>query len=194
MLPNPSCVESGAYVNPDSQGEPLKNISFFLTWKRFFINCCKLIFSKEWWTLRKYTYSAKQSDNQGKWLVVDAQNAVLGRLASEIAARLRGKHNPLFTPHVDCGDFVIVINADKVKLTGRKMQQKMYYRHSGYIGGLKEINAEKLLQKKPEDVIRNAVKGMLPKNRLGRKMYKKLKVYAGSEHPHQAQQPQALEL
>jgi len=125
---------------------------------------------------------------------VDAQNAVLGRLASEIAARLRGKHNPLFTPHVDCGDFVIVINADKVKLTGRKMQQKMYYRHSGYIGGLKEINAEKLLQKKPEDVIRNAVKGMLPKNRLGRKMYKKLKVYAGSEHPHQAQQPQALEL
>jgi len=144
--------------------------------------------------LRKYTYSAKQSDNQGKWLVVDAQNAVLGRLASEIAARLRGKHNPLFTPHVDCGDFVIVINADKVKLTGRKMQQKMYYRHSGYIGGLKEINAEKLLQKKPEDVIRNAVKGMLPKNRLGRKMYKKLKVYAGSEHPHQAQQPQALEL
>ena len=125
---------------------------------------------------------------------MDAQNAVLGRLASEIAARLRGKHNPLFTPHVDCGDFVIVINADKVKLTGRKMQQKMYYRHSGYIGGLKEINAEKLLQKKPEDVIRNAVKGMLPKNRLGRKMYKKLKVYAGSEHPHQAQQPQALEL
>ncbi|MDZ7833896.1 MAG: 50S ribosomal protein L13 [Desulfobacterales bacterium] len=144
--------------------------------------------------MKKYTYSAKQSDNQGKWLVVDAENAVLGRLASEVAARLRGKHNPLFTPHVDCGDFVIVINADKVKLTGRKMQQKMYYRHSGYIGGLKEINAEKLLQKRPEDVIRYAVKGMLPKNRLGRKLYKKLKVYAGSEHPHQAQQPQALEL
>lgn len=144
--------------------------------------------------MRKYTYSAKQSDNQGKWLVVDAENAVLGRLASEVAARLRGKHNPLYTPHVDCGDFVIVINADKVRLTGRKMQQKMYYRHSGYIGGLKEINAEKLLQKKPEDVIRYAVKGMLPKNRLGRKLYKKLKVYAGSEHPHQAQQPQVLEL
>ncbi len=144
--------------------------------------------------MKKYTYSAKQSDNQGKWLVVDAENAVLGRLASEVAARLRGKHNPLFTPHVDCGDFVIVINADKVKLTGRKMQQKMYYRHSGYIGGLKEINAEKLLQKRPEDVIRYAVKGMLPKNRLGRKLYKKLKVYAGSEHPHQAQQPQVLEL
>ena len=144
--------------------------------------------------MRKYTYSAKQSDNQGKWLVVDAENAVLGRLATEVAARLRGKHNPLYTPHVDCGDFVIVINADKVKLTGRKMQQKMYYRHSGYIGGLKEINAEKLLQKRPEDVVRHAVKGMLPKNRLGRKMYKKLKVYAGSEHPHQAQQPQVLEL
>jgi len=144
--------------------------------------------------LKKYTYSAKQSDNQGKWLVVDAENAVLGRLASEVAARLRGKHNPLYTPHVDCGDFVIVINADKVRLTGRKMQQKMYYRHSGYIGGLKEINAEKLLQKRPEDVIRYAVKGMLPKNRLGRKLYKKLKVYAGSEHPHQAQQPQVLEL
>ena len=144
--------------------------------------------------MRKYTYSAKPSDNQGKWLVVDAENAVLGRLATEVAARLRGKHNPLYTPHVDCGDFVIVINADKVKLTGRKMQQKMYYRHSGYIGGLKEINAEKLLQKRPEDVVRHAVKGMLPKNRLGRKMYKKLKVYAGSEHPHQAQQPQVLEL
>ncbi|MFP4226187.1 MAG: 50S ribosomal protein L13 [Desulfobacterales bacterium] len=144
--------------------------------------------------MKKYTYSAKQSDNQGKWLVVDAENAVLGRLASEVAARLRGKHNPLYTPHVDCGDFVIVINADKIRLTGRKMQQKMYYRHSGYIGGLKEINAEKLLQKKPEDVIRYAVKGMLPKNRLGRKLYKKLKVYSGSEHPHQAQQPQALEL
>ena len=144
--------------------------------------------------MKKYTYSAKQSDNQGKWLVVDAENAVLGRLASEVAARLRGKHNPLYTPHVDCGDFVIVINADKVRLTGRKMQQKMYYRHSGYIGGLKEINAEKLLQKRPEDVIRYAVKGMLPKNRLGRKLYKKLKVYAGSEHPHQAQQPQVLEL
>lgn len=144
--------------------------------------------------MKKYTYSAKLSDNQGKWLIVDAENAVLGRLASEVASRLRGKHNPLYTPHVDCGDFIIVINADKVKLTGRKAQQKMYYRHSGYIGGLKSINAEKLLQKRPEDVIRFAVKGMLPKNRLGRKLYKKLKVYSGNEHPHQAQQPQLLEL
>ena len=144
--------------------------------------------------MKKYTYSAKQSDNQGNWLVVDAEDAVLGRLASEVAARLRGKHNPLYTPHVDCGDFVIVINADKIKLTGRKAQQKMYYRHSGYIGGLKEISAEKLLEKRPEDLIRFAVKGMLPKNRLGRKLYKKLKVYAGSEHPHQAQQPEVLAL
>jgi len=144
--------------------------------------------------LKKYTYSAKPSDNQGKWLVVDAENAVLGRLASEVAARLRGKHNPLYTPHVDCGDFVIVINADKIKLTGSKVQQKMYYHHSGYIGGMKSINAEKLLQKRPEDLIRFAVKGMLPKNRLGRKLYKKLKVYSGGEHPHQAQQPQVLEL
>ena len=144
--------------------------------------------------MKKYTYSAKESDNQGNWLVVDAEDIVLGRLASEVAARLRGKHNPLYTPHVDCGDFVIVINADKIKLTGRKAQQKMYYRHSGYIGGLKEINAEKLLQKRPEDLVRFAVKGMLPKNRLGRKLYKKLKVYAGNEHPHQAQQPEVLAL
>ena len=144
--------------------------------------------------MKKYTYSAKSTDNKGNWLVVDARDVVLGRLASQVAARLRGKHNPLYTPHVDCGDFVIVINADKVRLTGRKTEQKMYYRHSGYIGGLKTISAEKLLQKRPEDVIRFAVKGMLPKNRLGRKLYKKLKVYAGSEHPHQAQQPQALEL
>jgi large subunit ribosomal protein L13 len=144
--------------------------------------------------LKKYTYSAKPSDNKGNWLVVDARDVVLGRLASEVAARLRGKHNPLYTPHVDCGDFVIVINADKVRLTGRKSQQKMYHRHSGYIGGLKSITAEKLLQKRPEDLIRFAVKGMLPKNRLGRKMYRKLKVYSGSEHPHEAQQPKPLEL
>jgi len=144
--------------------------------------------------LKKYTYSAKESDNKGNWLVVDARDMVLGRLASQVAARLRGKHNPLYTPHVDCGDFVIVLNADKVKLTGRKADQKMYYHHSGYIGGLKSINAEKLLEKRPEDLIRFAVKGMLPKNRLGRKLFKKLKVYSGSEHPHQAQQPQVLEL
>lgn len=144
--------------------------------------------------MKKYTYSAKESDNKGNWLVVDAEDVVLGRLASQVAARLRGKHNPLYTPHVDCGDFVVVINADKIKLTGRKEEQKMYYHHSGYMGGLKSINAEKLRQKRPEDLVRSAVKGMLPKNRLGRKLYKKLKVYAGSEHPHQAQQPQPLEL
>lgn len=139
--------------------------------------------------MKKYTYSAKSSDNEGKWWVVDAQDAVLGRLASQVAARLRGKHNPLFTPHVDTGDWVIVVNADKVKLTGRKWDQKIYYRHSGYIGGLKEITAKKLLEKRPEDIIRFAVRGMLPKNRLGRKLFKKLKVYTGAEHPHAAQQP-----
>ena len=142
--------------------------------------------------MKKYTYSAKTSDNEGKWWVVDAEGAVLGRLASEVAYRLRGKHNPLYTPHADVGDWVIVINADKVTLTGRKWDQKHYYRHSGYIGGLKSITARKLLEKKPEDLVRFAVKGMLPKNRLGRRLFKKLKVYAGSEHPHSAQQPEVL--
>lgn len=144
--------------------------------------------------MKKYTYSAKQSDNPEKWYVVDAEGAVLGRLASIVVARLRGKHNPLFTPHVDCGDSVIVINADKIALTGRKWQQKMYYRHSGYVGGLKSITAEKLLQKRPEDVLRLAVKGMLPKNRLGTDLFRKLKVYAGPQHPHEAQQPQPLDI
>ncbi len=144
--------------------------------------------------MKKYTYSAKTKDNQNKWLVVDADGAILGRLASNIASRLRGKHNPLFTPHVDMGDSVIVINAEKIQLTGRKLKQKQYYRHSGYIGGLKSISAEKLLEKRPEDLIRFAVKGMLPKNRLGSKLFKKLKVYAGNSHPHDAQQPEALEL
>jgi large subunit ribosomal protein L13 len=144
--------------------------------------------------VKKYTYSANKTDVQGKWYVVDANDAVLGRLASAVAARLRGKHSPLFTPHVDTGDWVIVINADKVRLTGRKMDQKKYYRHSGYIGGLKEITAKKLMEKRPEDLIRFAVKGMLPKNRLGRKVFKKLKVYTGEQHPHQAQQPEVLEI
>ncbi len=144
--------------------------------------------------MKKYTSSAKHSDNQEKWCIVDAEGAVLGRLASTIAARLRGKHNPLFTPHVDTGDWVIVINADKIALTGRKWEKKHYYRHSGYIGGLKTITAQKLLEKKPEDLVRFAVKGMLPKNRLGTKLFKKLKVYAGSHHPHQAQQPEVLTL
>lgn len=144
--------------------------------------------------MKKYTYSANKSDVREKWYVVDANGAVLGRLASTVASRLRGKHSPLFTPHVDTGDWVIVINADKVILTGRKWDQKKYYRHSGYIGGLKEIPAKKLVEKRPEDLIRFAVKGMLPKNRLGRKLYKKLKVYAGDRHPHQAQQPEVLEI
>ena len=144
--------------------------------------------------MKKYTYSAKQSDIKEKWIIVDAKGAVLGRLASNIAARLRGKHNPLFTPHVDSGDWVVVVNADKIVLTGRKWRQKLYYRHSGYIGGLKMITAQKLMEKRPEDLVRFAVKGMLPKNRLGRKLFKKLKVYAGDQHPHAAQQPEALAL
>ncbi len=144
--------------------------------------------------MKKYTYSAKQSDITEKWIIVDAKGVVLGRLASNIAARLRGKHNPLFTPHVDTGDWVVVVNADKIVLTGRKWEQKNYYRHSGYIGGLKTITAQKLLEKRPEDLIRFAVKGMLPKNSLGRKIFKKLKVYSGDQHPHAAQQPEPLVL
>jgi len=144
--------------------------------------------------LKKYTSSAKSSDNKGKWCVVDADGAILGRLATTIASRLRGKHNPFFTPHVDTGDSVIVINAEKIVLTGKKLGQKYYYRHSGYIGGLKMITAKHLLEKRPEDLIRFAVKGMLPKNKLGRKIFGKLKVYSGSTHPHDAQQPEVIEL
>ena len=144
--------------------------------------------------MKKYTYSAKQTDNPNKWAIVDANGAVLGRLASKIAFRLRGKHNPMFTPHVDTGDSVIVINADKIILTGKKWNQKCYYRHSGYIGGLKTITAEKLMGKKPEDLIRFAVKGMLPKNRLGVKLLKKLKVYVGDQHPHFSQTPEILKI
>ncbi|MBN1931416.1 MAG: 50S ribosomal protein L13 [Desulfobacterales bacterium] len=144
--------------------------------------------------MKKYTYSAKESDNSGKWCIVNAEGAVLGRLATSVASRLRGKHNPLYTPHTDMGDWIIVINAEKIALTGRKLDQKMYYRHSGYIGGLKSITAKDLLEKRPEDLIRFAVKGMLPKNRLGRKLLKKLKVYAGDKHPHEAQQPELMQL
>jgi large subunit ribosomal protein L13 len=142
--------------------------------------------------VKKYTYSAKASDNPQKWYVVDAQDKVLGRLATQVAARLRGKHNPLYTPHADTGDSVIVINAEKIQLSGRKWDQKNYYHHSGYTGGLKTINARKLLEKRPEDLVRSAVKGMLPKTKLGRKLFKKLKVYAGEAHPHAAQQPETL--
>ncbi len=143
--------------------------------------------------MKKYTYSAKKSDNKGKWWFVDAKGEVLGRLATRIASRLRGKHNPLFTPHVDTGDWVVVVNADKIVLTGKKMEKKKYYRHSGYIGSLKTTTAKELIEKSPEDLIRFAVKGMLPKNRLGRKLFKKLKVYAGDKHPHDAQMPEIME-
>jgi len=140
------------------------------------------------------TYQAKPNPEAKKWYVIDLDGLTVGRAATRVATVLRGKHRPDFTPHVDTGDFVIAINADKVVLTGNKPQQKTYYRHSGYPGGIKGITAEKLLQKRPEDVFQIAVKGMLPKNRLGRQLIRKLKVYAGSEHPHQAQQPEALEL
>ena len=144
--------------------------------------------------MKKYTSSAKSSDNPQKWYLVDANGAVLGRLASRVAHRLRGKHDPRFTPHVDTGDWVIIINAEKIVLTGRKLDQKIYYRHSGYIGGLKQMTAKELLEKKPEELVRSAVKGMLPKNKLGRRLFKKLKVYTGSNHPHEAQQPEIIEI
>jgi len=140
------------------------------------------------------TFVAKEREIQKKWFLVDAENKVLGKLAVQIATRLRGKHKAIFTPHADTGDFVVVVNADKVTLSGKKWDNKIYYRHSGYLGGLKQISARKLIEKKPEDVLRFAVRGMLPKNSLGRRQLKKLKVYAGSEHPHQAQQLEALEI
>lgn len=141
------------------------------------------------------TYSAKPGEVQQDWFVIDAEGKILGRLATEIAHRLRGKHKPEFTPHVDTGDNIVVINADKVAVTGgNKPKQKTYYSHSGYPGALKSVTLEKQLEQAPERVIETAVKGMLPKNRLGRAMFKKLRVYAGAEHPHTAQQPQALEI
>lgn len=140
------------------------------------------------------TYNANNETATHNWYVVDASNKTLGRLASEIAKRLRGKHKPEYTPHVDTGDFIVVINSAHIKVTGNKAQDKIYYSHSGYPGGLKEITFEKLLAKDSRKVIEIAVKGMLPKNPLGRAMYRKLKVYAGTEHPHAAQQPQLLDL
>lgn len=140
------------------------------------------------------TYMAKPNEVERKWYIIDATDKTLGRLASEAASIIRGKHKPQFTPHVDTGDFVIVINAEKIKLTGKKLQNKMYYRHSLYSGGLKVISAQDLLNTKPERVLEFAIHGMLPKNRLGDSMKTKLKVYAGSEHPHQAQQPEVWEL
>lgn len=140
------------------------------------------------------TYSANDASVKRDWYVVDAEGKTLGRLASEVATRLRGKHKPVYTPHVDTGDYIIVVNADKVAVTGRKASDKMYHRHTGFPGGLKTVNFEKLMAHKPEQAIQLAVKGMLPRNPLGRAMFKKLKVYAGTEHPHTAQQPQPLEI
>lgn len=140
------------------------------------------------------TYNATNETAKHNWYVVDASGKTLGRLASEVAKRLRGKHKPEYTPNVDTGDFIIVINSDQVKVSGNKTQDKIYYSHSGYPGGIKEINFEKLLAKDSRKIIEIAIKGMLPKNPLGRAMYRKLKVYTGAEHPHEAQQPQKLDL
>lgn len=140
------------------------------------------------------TFMANPDKIDRKWFVVDAKGATLGRLASEVASVLRGKNKPEFTPHVDCGDYVIVVNADHIKVTGKKLDQKIYYNHSGYVGGMKEISLRDLLAKKPEKVVELAIKGMLPKGPLGRQMYTKLHVYAGGEHPHAAQKPVVMEI
>ncbi len=140
------------------------------------------------------TFSAKPHEVKRDWFVVDADGKTLGRLASEIARRLRGKHKAEYTPHVDTGDYIVVVNADKIAVTGNKREDKMYYRYTGYIGNLKSTNFDKLNQKAPERIIQLAVKGMLPRNPLGRAMLRKLKVYAGNQHPHTAQQPQTLEI
>ncbi|UJX41082.1 50S ribosomal protein L13 [Desulfovibrio sp. JY] len=140
------------------------------------------------------TFSPTPKDINRNWFVVDASDKILGRLASAVAVRLRGKHKAEFAPHMDTGDFIVVVNAAKIKTTGRKLDKKMYYRHSGWIGGLKETSLRDMLAKKPEEVIRKAVRGMLPKNRLGRAMLKKLKVYAGEAHPHEAQKPETLDV
>jgi large subunit ribosomal protein L13 len=140
------------------------------------------------------TFSAKSQDVRREWHLVDATDKTLGRLATELALRLRGKHKPIYTPHVDTGDYIVVVNAEKIRVTGNKLEDKIYHHHTGYIGNLKSEPLGKLMQRAPERAIERAVKGMLPKNKLGRAMYKKLHVYAGPEHPHAAQQPAALEL
>jgi large subunit ribosomal protein L13 len=140
------------------------------------------------------TYQAKKEELDHKWYLVNAEGKVLGRLSTELAKILKGKNKPTYTPHLDTGDFVIVVNAGKVTLTGKKMKDKIYYRHTGYPGGIKEMNAEKLLAKKPTEMIRMAVKGMLPKTSLGRHMLRKLKIYAGPNHPHESQKPVPLEI
>ena len=141
----------------------------------------------------KNTYSAKASEINHEWFIIDATDLTVGRLATEVATLLRGKHKPTFTPNMDCGDFVIIINADKVVFTGNKLQDKKYYRHTGHPGGIKSETAEKLMGRAPERIMESAIKGMLPKNILGRQMYRKLFVYKGSEHPHAAQNPKAFE-
>ncbi len=140
------------------------------------------------------TFSAKPQDVKRDWYVIDAEGVVLGRLATQIASRLRGKHKPEYTPHVDTGDYIVVINAEKVRVTGNKQTDKMYYSHTGYPGGIKSISFDKLMEKAPTQILEKAVKGMLPKGPLGRAMFQKLKVYAGSEHRHSAQQPIALDV
>ncbi|WP_304639097.1 50S ribosomal protein L13 [Pseudomonas sp.] len=140
------------------------------------------------------TFSAKPETVKRDWYVVDASGLTLGRLATEVASRLRGKHKPEYTPHVDTGDYIVIVNAEKVHVTGTKAQDKIYYSHSGFPGGIKSINFEKLIARAPERVIESAVKGMLPKNPLGRAMYRKMKVYKGAAHPHAAQQPQELKI
>jgi len=140
------------------------------------------------------THLTPVKEIERKWYVVDAAGKVLGRVASEIARRLRGKHKPNYSTFMDVGDFIVVVNADKVRLTGKKWDDKIYYRHTGYMGGLKQMTAKEMLEKKPEELIRKAVRGMLPKNTLGRAQLKKLKVYAGGEHPHEAQQPEPLDI
>jgi len=140
------------------------------------------------------TFSAKPADIKRDWYVIDATDKTLGRMATEIARRLRGKHKPEYTPHIDTGDYIVVINAEKVAVTGNKASDKMYYHYTGFMGGMKSTNFEKLVAEKPEHIIQTAVKGMLPKNPLGRAMFRKLKVYAGPEHNHAAQQPQPLEI
>jgi len=140
------------------------------------------------------TYSAKAESVVRDWFVINAEGKTLGRMAAEIATRLRGKHKPEYTPHVDTGDYIVVINAEKVRVTGKKATDKIYYHHTGYVGGIKSFSFEKMIERAPERVIQRAVKGMLPRGPLGRTMFNKLKVYAGSEHPHTAQQPQELTL
>ena len=140
------------------------------------------------------TFSAKPAEVRRDWFVVDATDKTLGRLATELARRLRGKHKPTFTPHIDTGDHIVVVNAANIRVTGNKLRDKMYHRHTGYIGNLKSVNLQKLMEDKPEEALKLAVKGMLPKNPLGRAMLKKLRIFAGPEHSHQAQQPQQLEI